>query len=104
MTPPVEDSRWGEVGGHRTIAHDGIWKGFLSDMLLAPDDGIGVPAFSNTGAFNTRGAPVTARHIGLMPMSFQKRPDVQNPRPWVNGAIAAPSRRSLSAGVAPPGD
>lgn len=50
------------------------------------------------------GGQVTALHIGLMPMSFQKRPDVQNPRPWVNGAIAAPSRRSLSAGVAPPGD
>jgi CubicO group peptidase (beta-lactamase class C family) len=194
-----------EVGGHRTIGHDGIWKGFLSDMVLAPDEGIGVLAFANTGPFNPRGAPVpvanallrllldlpddtvradvperpqlwsdlcgwysfgpgvlldpqqrallgaglevvvrrdhltirgqtpvpavrkglrlhpdgddpyafridisgvgagtspvvfsrapggqvTALHIGLMPMSFQKRPDVRNPRPWVNGALAA---------------
>ena len=194
-----------EVGGHRTIGHDGIWKGFLSDMVLAPDEGIGVLAFANTGPFNPRGAPVpvanavlrllldlpddtvradvperpqhwsdlcgwysfgpgllldpqqrallgaglevvvrrdhltirgqtpvpavrkglrlhpdgddpyafridlsgvgagtspvvfsrepggqvTALHIGLMPMSFQKEPDVRNPRPWVNIALAA---------------
>jgi len=32
---------------------------------------------------------VTALHVGLTPMSFQKRPDVRNPRPWVNGALAA---------------
>jgi len=32
---------------------------------------------------------VTALHIGLMPMSFQKEPDVRNPRPWVNIALAA---------------
>lgn len=194
-----------EVGGHRTVGHDGIWKGFLSDMVLAPDDGIAVLAFANTGPFNPRGAPtpvanallrllldlpddtvrddvperpqvwsdlcgwysfgpgmlldpqqrallgaglevvvrrdhltirgqtpvpavrkglrlhpdaddpyafrldisgvgagtspvvfsrepggqVTALHIGLMPMSLPKRPDVRNPRPWINGALAA---------------
>jgi hypothetical protein len=194
-----------EVGGHRTVGHDGIWKGFLSDIVLAPDEGIGVLAFANTGPFNPRGAPtpvanavlrlllhlpddtvrtdvperprvwsdlcgwysfgpgvlldpqqrallgagvevavrrdhltirgqtpvpavrrglrlhpdgddpyafridlsgvgagtspvvfsrehggqVAALHLGLMPMSFQKRPDVRNPRPWVNGALAA---------------
>ena len=27
---------------------------------------------------------VTALHLGLMPMSFQKRPDVRNPRPWAS--------------------
>lgn len=194
-----------EVGGHRTVGHDGIWKGFLSDMVLAPDEGIGVLAFANTGGFDRRGAPVpvanallrllldlpddavrtdvpehpeiwsdvcgwyslgpgvltdpqpramlgagvevvvrrghltirgqipipavrkglrlhpegddpyafridlsgfglgtspvvfsrepdgevTALYLGLAPMSFQKRPDVQNPRPWVNGALVA---------------
>jgi len=35
------------------------------------------------------GGQVTALHIGLMPMSFQKEPDVRNPRPWVNIALAA---------------
>ncbi len=46
------------IGGHQTVWHDGIWKGFLSDMVLAPADQIGVLAFANTGGFNHRGAPV----------------------------------------------
>jgi hypothetical protein len=32
---------------------------------------------------------VTALHVGLNPMSFHKRPDIRNPRPWVYGALAA---------------
>jgi hypothetical protein len=32
---------------------------------------------------------VTALHLGLTPMSFHKRPDARNPRPWVNGALVA---------------
>jgi hypothetical protein len=195
----------GEVGGHRTVGHDGIWKGFLSDLVLAPDEGIGVLALANTGGFDVRGAPVpvanallrrlldlpddavrtdvpqhpwlwrdlcgwyslgpgvltdslsrvmlgagvevvvrhgqltirgqiplpavrkglrlhpegdnpdvfridlsgfglgtsrvvfsrapdgevTGLYLGLVPMSFQKRPDIRNPRPWVNAAIVA---------------
>ena len=46
-----------EVGGHRTVGHDGIWKGFLSAMVLTPDDGLGVLAFANTGRFRPGGAP-----------------------------------------------
>lgn len=45
------------MGGHRTVGHDGIWKGFLSAMVLAPDDGLGVLAFANTGRFRPGGAP-----------------------------------------------
>ena len=37
----------GEVGGHRTVGHDGILPGFNSALLLAPDDGVGVIAFTN---------------------------------------------------------
>ena len=47
-----------EVGGHRTVGHDGIWTGFRSDMALAPDVGVGVLAFANTGWFDPRGAGV----------------------------------------------
>ena len=47
-----------EVGGHRTVGHDGIWTGFRSDMVLAPAERIGVLAFANTGRFDPRGAPV----------------------------------------------
>jgi len=194
-----------EIDGHRTMSHDGIWRGFRTDMVLAPDEGIAVLAFANTGWFDPRGAPVpvanallrhlldlpddavridvpehpeiwsdlcgwysfgpgvltdpqpkatlgagvevvvrreqltirgqtpipavrkglrlhpegddpyafridlsglklgtsrvvfsrepdgevTALHLGLTPMSFQKQPDVRNPRPWVNGALVA---------------
>ena len=212
-----------EIGGHRTVGHDGIWKGFRSDMVLAPDEGIAVLALANTGWFDPRGAPVpvanallrhlldlpddtvrtdvpehpevwsdlcgwysfgpgvltdpqpramlgagveivvrreqltirgqtpipavrkglrlhpegddpyafridlsglklgtspvvfsrepdgdvTALHLGLTPMSLQKRPDVQNPRPWVNGALLAGAttlavRRRRSARIRSP--
>jgi CubicO group peptidase (beta-lactamase class C family) len=42
-----------EVGGHRVVGHDGIMPGFNSALLLAPDDGVGVVAFTNgsSGAF-----------------------------------------------------
>jgi CubicO group peptidase (beta-lactamase class C family) len=46
------------LGGKLTLGHDGIWKGFLSDMVLSPVEGIGVLAFANTGNFDRRGAPV----------------------------------------------
>ena len=36
---------WNE---HRTAGHDGGWPGFVSSMLFAPDDGIGVVVFTNT--------------------------------------------------------
>jgi len=54
-----------EIGGHRTVGHDGIWKGFLSDMALAPDDGVGVLAFANTGGFDAQGAPVPVANAVL---------------------------------------
>jgi CubicO group peptidase (beta-lactamase class C family) len=36
-----------DLGGHRLVGHDGIMPGFHSTLLLAPDDGIGVVAFTN---------------------------------------------------------
>jgi CubicO group peptidase (beta-lactamase class C family) len=43
----------GEAGGHRLMTHDGILPGFNSALLVAPDDGVGVIAFTNgsSGAF-----------------------------------------------------
>jgi CubicO group peptidase (beta-lactamase class C family) len=43
----------GEVAGHRLVGHDGILPGFNSALLLAPDDGFGLIAFTNgsRGAF-----------------------------------------------------
>jgi CubicO group peptidase (beta-lactamase class C family) len=36
--------------GHRSAGHDGGWPGFISSMLFAPDDGLGVLVFTNTTA------------------------------------------------------
>jgi len=193
----------GAAGGYQTVGHDGIWLGFHSDMLLVPDQGLGVLAFANTGPFTALaatgpvvsavlrgllnlpddaaaadvpqrprnwgelcgwyslgpgmltdpqprmlgavevavrggiltmrgqvpvpavrkglrlhpdsddpdvfrvelpgygsgtsvvvfsrepGGQVTGLHLGVMPMSFRKRPSVENPRPWITGALAA---------------
>jgi CubicO group peptidase (beta-lactamase class C family) len=46
----------GEEGGHRTAGKTGVVSGFLSAMVLAPDDGIGVFVLSNTGGLSSRGA------------------------------------------------
>ena len=42
-----------EAGGHRLVLHDGILPGFNSELLVAPDDGIGVIGLTNgsSGAF-----------------------------------------------------
>ncbi len=46
----------GREGDRRTAGHDGIVSGFLSEMLLAPDDDIGVVVLANTGGLDGRGA------------------------------------------------
>jgi CubicO group peptidase (beta-lactamase class C family) len=47
----------GDEGGHRTATKSGTVAGFLSQVSLAPDDGVGVVALTNTGSLNGRGAP-----------------------------------------------
>jgi CubicO group peptidase (beta-lactamase class C family) len=37
----------GDLGGHRAVEHQGTLPGFHSQILLAPEDGIGVMAFTN---------------------------------------------------------
>jgi len=103
-----------EIGGHRTVGHDGIWKGFLSDMVLAPDEGIGVLAFANTGGFDRRGAPVPVANAllrSLLGLSDDAvRTDVpEHPRIWSDlcgwyslgpGVLTDPQPRAmLGAGV-----
>ena len=43
------------------------------------------------------GGEVTAMHLGILPMSFRKRPGMQNPRPWTAGALGA-GALALAAG------
>jgi CubicO group peptidase (beta-lactamase class C family) len=47
----------GEQNGHKTVGKTGIVSGFLSAMVLAPDDATGVFVLSNTGGLSGRGAP-----------------------------------------------
>jgi CubicO group peptidase (beta-lactamase class C family) len=47
----------GEEGGHKTVGKTGILSGFHSAISLAPEKGIGVVVFSNTGGLDGRGAP-----------------------------------------------
>jgi len=103
-----------EVSGHRTVGHDGIWKGFLADMTLALDDGVGILAFANTGGFNHRGAPVAVTsalsRLLLGAPEDTLRADVpEHPAIWSElcgwysfgrGGLADPqSRLALGAGV-----
>jgi CubicO group peptidase (beta-lactamase class C family) len=37
----------GEIGGHLVVEHDGLAPGFSSQLSVAPDDGVGVVAFTN---------------------------------------------------------
>jgi CubicO group peptidase (beta-lactamase class C family) len=46
-----------EQGGHPTAGWTGVLSGFLSAMVVAPGDGIGVFALANTGGLDGRGAP-----------------------------------------------
>ena len=78
-----------DEGGHRTVEHHGILPGFLSEMLVAPDDEIGVVAFTNVGTLAGRGAPVPLasaplRHLlGLPRDGPTSRPA---PRPGASSA------------------
>jgi CubicO group peptidase (beta-lactamase class C family) len=38
------------LGEHRVAMHDGGWAGFISSMLVAPDDDAGVVVFTNTSS------------------------------------------------------
>jgi hypothetical protein len=48
----------GQEGEHRTVGKTGILSGFHSAMALAPEEGVGVLVFSNTGGLEGRGAPI----------------------------------------------
>jgi CubicO group peptidase (beta-lactamase class C family) len=47
----------GQEADHRTVGKTGILSGFHSAIALAPEKGIGVIVFSNTGGLDGRGVP-----------------------------------------------
>lgn len=77
----------GRFDGHTTVGHDGIWKGFLSDLVAVPEAGVGVVALANTGNFEPRGAPTptTRALLGLLldgPAEESRGPVPQRPWTW----------------------
>ena len=75
-----------DLGGHLAIGHEGVLPGFNSQIFAAPDDGVGVVAFTN-------GAPnamfwLPAETIGLLrqmlrvPDDLIRRDVPQHPEVW----------------------
>jgi hypothetical protein len=76
----------GDLGGHLTVGHDGVWKGFLSDLVLVPEARVGVVALANTGNFEPRGAPAPTTRALLGLLLHDPAEDVRAPvpqRPWL---------------------
>jgi CubicO group peptidase (beta-lactamase class C family) len=77
----------GSEGGHRTVGHDGIVAGFLSQMTFAPDDGVGVVVLANTGGLDGRGAPdslgtALLRHLLDLPANAIRSDIPPHPEVW----------------------
>jgi CubicO group peptidase (beta-lactamase class C family) len=70
------------LGGHRVAGHDGGWAGFISALAFAPDDGVGVLAFTNT---STAFAPhvLAERALARLLDAAAEPPAVpQHPHAW----------------------
>ncbi len=95
----------GEESGHKTVGKTGVVSGFLSAMVVAPDDRIGVIVFTNTGGLDGRGAaePTAAailrRVLGLPDQAI--RTDIPGrPETWreLCGPLQSRSSRSSRPG------
>jgi CubicO group peptidase (beta-lactamase class C family) len=98
----------GEEGGQQTAGKTGILSGFHSAMSLAPEQGIGILVFSNTGGLDGRGAPIPLATMLLRPLLGQSvdpiRIDIA-PRPetwnkicgWYSPAAGPVTNLSLRA-------
>ncbi len=88
------------VGGHRLAGHEGILPGFTSHLLIAPDDDLGVIAFTNgsNGAMSWLPAEVTALMLDLLGVPEPRvRTDVaHHPELWPDlcGRYRLPARIS----------
>jgi len=75
-----------ETGGHRVVGHDGILPGFNSELVLAPDDGVGIMAMTNgsSGAFSWLQGEldVLLRSLLAMPDGAEHRELPHHPEIW----------------------
>jgi CubicO group peptidase (beta-lactamase class C family) len=90
----------GSTGGHRIVEHGGILPGFNSEIFLAPDDGIGVLAFTNGASRAMLWLPgETAgllNHLLDVPSETIRTDLPQHPEIWgdICGWYSVPGRRS----------
>jgi hypothetical protein len=75
-----------DVAGHHCVDHQGIHPGFDSQILLAPDDGVGVIAFTNGTRLGALWLPDEVsgllRHILGVPQEAIRRDVAQHPERW----------------------
>lgn len=85
-------------GGNLTLRGQILVPAVRKGLRLHPDEDpdvfrVDLPGYrSGTSAVvfsRDPGGKVTALHLGFLPMSFQKRPAIQNPRPWIISALTA---------------
>jgi CubicO group peptidase (beta-lactamase class C family) len=100
----------GEAGGHRVVGHDGILPGFNSTLLVAPDDGLAIVAFTNgsRGAFVWMEAEFQRllRHLLGVPDDVIRTDIPHHPEVWgaLCGGYRLPARISdLRGRLALPG-
>jgi CubicO group peptidase (beta-lactamase class C family) len=75
-----------DMGGHLAVEHGGILPGFTSELFVAPDDGVGVMAFTN-GASGAMGwLPLELgqllRHLLAVPDESVRRDVPHHPEVW----------------------
>lgn len=89
-----------ETGGHRLVGHDGILPGFTSSLLVAPDEGIGLIAFTNGSPGAMAWMPIELerllRHLLDVPDETMRTDVPHHPEIWseICGRYRLPDRIS----------
>jgi CubicO group peptidase (beta-lactamase class C family) len=75
-----------DLGGHLAVGHEGVLPGFNSQIFAAPDDGVGVLAFTNGAPGAMFWMPAEAagllRHLVHVPDDIVRRDVPQHPQVW----------------------
>ncbi len=91
-----------DAGGHRVVGHDGILPGFNSELVVAPDDGVGLVAFTNGSSGAMAWMPTEFRRLLYdlldVPDEVVRRDVPQHPEIWGGDLRSVPASR---AGIRP---